>query len=217
MSLCIPHKNFARPSTYLFVCTRLLHAWLTEAEPRLRQRRDGSCRPGHSSHQKILSALRRLATGLSFDQLDDMCGISAESCRQYFAIVVETILEVFGAQCLNRHPNADEMKRITGEYENDGFVGCLGCVDCMHIKWKNCPRLWKGLYRNPKDGRVATITAEAWCDSNLYCWHWFVGRCETNNDITDMANSPLLIDLLNKERHVRLDNGYVLDGIRRQW
>ena len=143
--------------------------------------------------------------------------MSIESCRQYFDIFLETMLKVYGPRYLNRHPTVEEMREIVKEYENDGFPGCLGCIDCMHIKWKNCPRALKGLYRNPKDGRGATITCEAWCDASLYCWHWFAGRCSTNNDITVFENSPLLIDILNNERKMRLPEGYKMNGAVRQW
>ncbi len=53
------------------------HKELIEQDPRLDQQVDGFGRKGHTSHQKLLSAFRRLGNGLSFAQLDDMCRMSA--------------------------------------------------------------------------------------------------------------------------------------------
>ena len=39
---------------------------IIEEEPMLKQLVNGLGKPGHTSHQKILSALRRLASGVSF-------------------------------------------------------------------------------------------------------------------------------------------------------
>ena len=196
---------------------KYIHQKLLEAEPKFKQRENAAGTTGHSSHQKRLSALRRLAEGTSFQKLDDKARMSKESCRYYFILFLDTMLDVFGEHYLNRHPDHSELREIARGYEESGFPGCIGCINCMHLKWKNCPKALKGLYRNPKDGRLATITCEAWCDSSLYCWHWFVGRCATNNDRTVMGYSPLLVDILNNERQMRLEDGYALNGIKRQW
>lgn len=192
-----------------------LHDEIVEEDSSFGQSRDAFGRAGHSSHQKILCSLRRLGNGLSFSQLDDMSRMSPESQREYFYKFLVAVVRRFGALFLNREPILGELRTIVGEYEDAGFPGCMGCIDCMHMHWKNCPKALKGQYHNPKDGKLATISCEALVDRNLYCWHWFSGRCGTNNDITVLDNSPLINDILAGNRTMTLPEGYLVNGARR--
>lgn len=110
-----------------------------------------------------------------------------------------------------------ELRNITARYEEQGFPGCVGCLDCMHLKWKNCPKALKGQNHNPKDGKLATLSCEALVGHDLYCWHWFPGRCGTNNDITVVDNSPLIIDIISGRRTMTLPEGYNINGVFRHW
>lgn len=67
----------------------------------------------------------------------------------------------------------------------------------MKMFWKNCPYAFKRQYHNPKDGKITSISAEAWCDRNLYIWHWHVGRIGTNNDSDLLMNLPMTQELLS--------------------
>ena len=194
-----------------------VHALLVANEPLIRMRTNAFGMQGHSSHQKILCAIRKLATGLSFKQLDDMARMSSESQRQYFELFLRSLKRNFGPQLLNRPPTLSELRSVAKKYEKEGFPGCIGCVDCMHLHWKNCPKALKGQYHNPKAGKLATISCEAMVDHDLYCWHWFPGRVGTNNDITVLQNSPLFIDILSGKRCMELPEGYILNGEHKQW
>ena len=125
--------------------------------------------------------------------------------------------ELYGPDLLNREPTLTELRRVVQKYEASGFPGCVGCVDCMQIHWKNCPKAKKGQYYNPKSGKLATLSCEALVDCDLYCWHWFAGRPGTNNDITVLDNSPLFNDILTGRRRMNLPEGYVINNIRRSW
>lgn len=195
----------------------LLHKELLIEDRRLRQKEDCTGKKGASSHQKILSALRRLAEGCSFRTLDDNARMSKDSLKLYFNIFLDAMISRFGPKFLNREPSLPELRTITKQYEKEGFPGCFGSVDCMHLHWKNCPRAFKGQYRNPKNGKLATIVCEAVCDHNLYCWSWFVGRCGTNNDITVMDNSPFFQGILSGQRKIELPEGYYINGQQRHW
>jgi Plant transposon protein len=78
---------------------------------------------------------------------------------------------------------------------HQSFLRYYRCIDCCKQVWKNCPKVLKGQYYNPKDSKLAVISVEAWCDRDLYVWHWFAGRCGTNNDLTVAGASPLFNDL----------------------
>jgi hypothetical protein len=97
----------------------------------------------------------------------------------------------------------------------------------MKHTWKNCPKSLKGQYFNPKDGKLAVISIEAWCDRDLYVWHWFAGRSGTNNDLTVASASPLFNDILGGiwvpdfpykvEGEARTIPYFLADGIYPSW
>ena len=96
---------------------RLLERELPLREPLLRTRKDAKGVPGHKPWQKILSSLRGLATGRSFDDLDDHSRMSAESSRQYFFIFLRAMVTTFGDRYLNRHPSTEELETISALFQ----------------------------------------------------------------------------------------------------
>ena len=82
---------------------------------------------------------------------------------------------------------------------------------------ENCPKAFKGQYHNPKDEKLAKLSFEAVVDRNLHFWHWFPGRCGTNNDITVLDNSPLTNEIISGKRRITVPEGYVVNGVRRLW
>ena len=75
----------------------------------------------------------------------------------------------YGPMLLNRHPTVLELREIDIKYAASGSEGCIGCVDCMHLVWKNCNKEFKGQYNNHKAGKFATISCECW-KSSTTCW-----------------------------------------------
>jgi Plant transposon protein len=118
-----------------------------------------SIRKTHTTDQILLSALRRLGNGSSFEQMDDQCQMSPESERQYFYIFIEAFLARFGPKYLKREPTLEELQNVVEAYKVPGFPGCHRSVDFMHLFGKNCPRYFKGKIQEP-------IYREA-CDNKL--------------------------------------------------
>ena len=143
--------------------------------------------------------------------------MSDESQRVYFRKFFIAVLLRFAMVFENREPNFQELGRIVGDFEKVGFPGCIGCIDRMHIHWKNCLKSLKRQYRNPKDDRLATVSCEALVDRILYCWHWFSGRSGTNNDITVLDNRTLINDIISGNWRTALPEGYVFNNIGRSW
>jgi Plant transposon protein len=164
-------------------------------------------RKTHTTDQILLSALRRLGNGSSFEQMDDQCQMSSESQRQYFYILIEAFIARFGPKYLKWEPTLEELQNVVEVYKLLGFQGCNLSVDCMHLFGKNCPRYFKGKYKNLFTGKLAAICCEALCNRNIYCWSWFAGRCGTINDITVLDNSPFFIDILNNNRQMLRPDG----------
>lgn len=186
-----------------------IHDDLLSAFPdRFGQRMSASGKIGHSSKMKILVALRRLGTGRSLDDLDDSCRMGAETIRKICNDFCKSVVEFYGQWFLNRRPTPREMTDIQQKFAAVGFHGCVGSVDCCRILWKNCPTALKGQFHNPKDGKLAAISVEAWCDRDLYVWHWFAGRCATNNDLTMIESSPLFNDIFTSSFSFNLFSPY---------
>ena len=83
-----PHPRYPRNVRSIF-CISLslynrLHNELVSNYAVFRQKTDAAGKQGHTNHQKILSPLPHLATGVSFNQIDGMARMSVESQRNYF-------------------------------------------------------------------------------------------------------------------------------------
>ena len=173
-----------------------------------------ACKP---TDVKLLSCLRILSCGTTTDSLDDATRMSEEIGRQYMRKFLTDVEAIYGGRYLNRRPNEQELNDVERKYRRIGVPGCIGAVDCMKIFWKNCPVSEKGQHLNKKDGKLASIQCEAWCDHDLYCWAWNAGRVGTNNDITVLYRSPLFQDILNGTFSLKKRNGYKIlrNGVRR--
>lgn len=54
------------------------------------------------------------------------------------------MIELYGAEYLNRVPSIVELSHITDDYGVVGFPGCIGALDCMNLHWNNFPKQFKG-------------------------------------------------------------------------
>lgn len=174
----------------------------------------GGNRPGKPTDVKILSCLRLLAAGISSDQLDDANYMAEETTGRYFKSFCRDISAMYGEVYLDRWPTEDELAGIEQRYAELGFPGCAGAIDCMKLYWKNCPYRKKGQYLNRKESsKLAVVQCEAWCDHDLYCWHWYCGRPGTNNDINVLSRSPLFHAILAGRFKFQLPQEYrIVDG-----
>lgn len=169
-------------------------------------------RTGIDSAVKVLACLRILRTGEAYDGLDESARIGEETVRLYFRQFWQDLIEIYGKRFLNRRPTEVELGDIEFDYKEAGFRGCGGAIDCMKLIWKNCPLQEKGQYHNKKEGKMATIVAEGWCDRKLYLWSWFAGRAGTNNDLNVLAVSPLVQDIVRGKFKFSLTDEYSLIG-----
>ncbi len=222
-------RRFAIPRTLFYKLKNDLIAHNPSYWP---QRRRGFGPLGHTAEQRVLSALRILSTGCSYDILDDVSLMSEEAVREAFQCFCNDVIEIYGDKFLNRRPTKEELKHISSSYTTVGFPGCIGSVDCMKLYWKNCPYYEKGQLLNTKESTsLATVVCEGWSDHDLYCWNWFPGRPGTNNDITVLHCSPLFRDIFNNIFNINSNDVYyippsknprtmyyfLVDGIYRSW
>jgi hypothetical protein len=119
-----------------------------------------------------------------------------------------------------RAPNEQDTKRLLEMNEKRGWPGMLGSLDCMHWKWKNCPKAWHGMYCGKS--RDPTIVLEAVASEDLWIWHAFFGLSGTLNDINVLQRSPLFARLASGDAptcNYKVNNNeytkgyYLTDGI----
>jgi Plant transposon protein len=111
-----------------------------------------------------------------------------------------------------RAPPKADIKRITDQHLRvHGVPGMLGCLDCLHVYWKNCPVAWQGQFKNGRY-KYSSVVVEAMVDHNLWFWHASVGHAGTNSDTNIWDVSPLLQALLTDEWARECDFNFVLDG-----
>ena len=140
---------------------------------------------------KIMIALKHLAYGCA-----------TNSWRDYFQMGESTgrlCVETF-CKCVTEHPelrarylrpySKHDAKRISSLHEQiHGVAGLLGSLDCMHVRWKNCPIAFQGVYQGKE--KFSTIVLEAVADYNLWFWHAAFGFAGSSNDINILDVSPL--------------------------
>ena len=173
-----------------------------------KQRTTGYGKKGIPTDIKILASLRILSSGCPYDSLDDVAYMSEQTVKIYFYHFCIDVVAIYGTRFINRMPKREELDDITDKYKTVGFPGCIGAIDCMKIKWSKCPVQDKGQYLNTNDSKLATIQCEAWCDHDLYCWHWHPGRVGTNNDITVLYRSPLFRKILHGDFKMKSETSY---------
>ena len=64
--------------------------------------------------------------------------MSPASLSQDRARISKLVRDLYEEEYLGR-PDEDELRCIEAEFAAIGFPGCVGCIDCMHVAWKNCP------------------------------------------------------------------------------
>jgi len=82
------------------------------------------------------------------------------------------------------------VRSILSFIDEHGIQGMLGCLDCMHVVWKNCPVALQGAFTG-KEG-TPTIVLEAMSDYHLWIWHAAFGFAGALNDLNIWENSSLL-------------------------
>ncbi|KAL3322167.1 hypothetical protein AABB24_039676 [Solanum stoloniferum] len=187
------------------------------------QRIDALGRFGLSTLQKITAVFRMLAYGLPADATDEYVKIGESTTIESMKRFCRAIVEVFGERYL-RSPTPNDVARLLHIGEQRGFPGMLGSLDCMHWKWKNCPKAWAGQYAGRSGS--PTIILEAVADYDLWIWHAYFGLPGTNNDINVLESSHLFSNLASgiaPPAHYVIqgkeyDMGYYLaDGIYPKW
>jgi Plant transposon protein len=199
-----------------FRVTRLIADRLLQiaaiSDPFFTDRTDALGRRGICPKVKLLMSLKLLAYGCSpsaFLAYFQMGETTARQCLTRFALIMSShpdILEVY-----LRPLSRSDAKQVTSLHRDvHGVEGMVGCLDCMHVGWKNCPKAWQGQTAGKE--KKPTIVLEAMCDHNLFFWHASFGWAGTLNDINIWDRSSLLKAFLDGTWSNQVDFGFEIGG-----
>jgi hypothetical protein len=142
-----------------------------------------------SPTMQLLTTLRLLRTGMAAKQLDDAAGIAPSTILQKFRVVVRSICVRLAPDFLPSTARTDDLNAELKRNEARGFPGCIGSLDCMHVRWAKCPKRYQPQYQGRS--KYCSIVIEAVAHQSLLCTHLFVGRPGAENDINVLGMSPL--------------------------
>eukprot|EP00918_Siedleckia_nematoides_P014899 GHVU01032317.1.p1 GENE.GHVU01032317.1~~GHVU01032317.1.p1 ORF type:complete len:448 (+),score=58.83 GHVU01032317.1:216-1559(+) len=188
------------------VFTRLLAA--VEGHDRyFTQRRDCTGKLGASPLIKVTAAVRVLAYGVAADELDENLELAESTVLESLRRFCAAVNAVFSHEYV-REPTEEDTARILRVYDKHGWPGCIGCIDCMHWQWKNCPTALAGQFRGPKS-KHPTVVLEAVADAELWLWHVSFGGPGSLNDLNILDRSPLFDRVA---QGTAPEVGYVVNG-----
>lgn len=162
---------------------------------------------------KLVMALKQIGYGCAGTAFTDYCQMGESTARDCLTFFIEVLynsnelVDVF----LRDMTRADARRVVEMHRQEHGVDGMLGSLDCMHVRWKNCPVAWQGTYNGKEDG--PTIVLEAACDYSLWVWWSSFGYPGTCNDINIWDASPLHRSMVDGTMD-RIDFDYFIAGLR---
>ena len=79
-----------------------------------------------------------LAYGVAGDLVDEYLRMRESTCLESMYKFCQAVVQVFREEYL-REPTMEDTARLLKMNESKRFPGMIGCIDCMHWEWKNCP------------------------------------------------------------------------------
>ena len=135
---------------------------------------------GASLHVKVLSVLRVLGRGVTFDECFDGSGCSEEVIRGFFHTFVSIFCRKLFKQVIFPPHTAKTIAEAAAIYEYLGLGPAIGSTDCTHINLGNCPYKFKMLCTG-KSGRP-TLAYSLTCSHSRKIYHVTAGFYGSKND-----------------------------------
>eukprot|EP00918_Siedleckia_nematoides_P054699 GHVU01119511.1.p1 GENE.GHVU01119511.1~~GHVU01119511.1.p1 ORF type:complete len:246 (-),score=16.74 GHVU01119511.1:730-1467(-) len=139
----------------------------------LKQGWDATGKPGASTRLKLTVAFRYLAYGIAYDAWDEAWDVAESTVAAYVKDFCRHMVHAFGPEYL-RTPTHAEVSSMLARNEQRGFPGMAMSIDCMHVRWVNCPYAYKGQFVGKS--KSPTVVLEAAVSEDLRMWHFFF-RC----------------------------------------
>lgn len=104
---------------------------------------------------KILGVLRIIGRNWCLDDVCEASLISERTMSRFF----HEFCQVFVRHFWNRYvktPNGDDLDEMLSVYAKLGLPGCVGSIDCVHLKWDKCP-VWLSNECKGKEGYPSLV------------------------------------------------------------
>jgi hypothetical protein len=138
-----------------------------------------------------------IAYGIPADYTDEYPHIHEDTIIKSVRLLAKTIIWVFGSDYL-RSPSEENNIRLMAMNEKRDWLDMLENIDCMHWKWKNCPKEWHDLYCGKS--LDPTIVLEAVASHNLWIWHYFFWGCRDLSITSISCIDPIYLANLQVEK-----------------
>lgn len=143
---------------------------------------------------KLLIALRILGRDAVADECEELSFVSESTCHYIFKKFVTNYSKHFYDQYV-KCPVGNDLLKVMEVYRRLGFPGCVGSIDCTHVKWSMCSKdeKWKA---SGKEG-YPTLSFEAVVTHDRLCIHLSIAFLGSYNDITISKNDIFIQWLLS--------------------
>lgn len=140
---------------------------------------------------KLLVGLRMLGRDDCGDAIAELSGIGESSAFVIFHQFCRGITKYLYPLFVQiPEPGSDLYEEVTSAYTALGFPGCVGSLDCTHIKWSRCPSELRNLCKG-KEG-FPTLSFEVVCDHSRRIHHCTEGFYGTTNDQVVVVNDKYI-------------------------
>ena len=84
---------------------------------------------------KVIVALRILGRDAVADTCEELSEIARTTCNKIFTRFVAKFNKAFNSGVI-KPPTGDDLLHVLETYRKLGFPGCVGSIDCTHVKWR---------------------------------------------------------------------------------
>lgn len=87
---------------------------------------------------KVLGVLRIIGRNWCVDDVNEASFISERGMNRFFHDFCENFVRHFWNMYV-KTPSGDDLDEMMSVYAKLGIPGCVGSIDCVHLKWDKCP------------------------------------------------------------------------------
>ena len=86
----------------------------------------------------FMAVLRVAGRGWCFDDVEEASGIALSTIAAYYHCFVRQFVDDFYSDWVYLPTTPEEIEEVTNVYGVQGFPGCVGSLDCVHMSWGRC-------------------------------------------------------------------------------
>lgn len=141
----------------------------------------------------ILSYLSILGGATTYPHLELSTHLGSQTHRNFFKLFSSFGRQVLYPLFVKVPSTNEEFEKTMHEFTNAGFPGCVGAVDCVHVRLWGCPEEYKILSTGKE--KFPTRVFQVVCDFNRRVLHSTVGYYGSYNDKTVLVRDKFMNNL----------------------